>query len=79
MTIDVDDKLDDVVEREMVPDEEGEHVTTRIAHSGAHVSEIFSDPFGLRRMAAENGYADWRQWGFPGEVRERDAKKRRCE
>ena len=57
----------------------GDHVTTRNVHSGAHVSEIFSDPFGLRRMAAENGYADWDQWGFPGEVRGKDAKKRRRE
>ena len=57
----------------------GDHVTARNVHSGALVLEIFSDPFGLRRMAAENGYADWSQWGFPGEVREEDAKRRKCE
>jgi hypothetical protein len=48
----------------------GDHVTTRGAHSSAHMSQIFRDPFGLRRMAAENGDADWNQWAFPGSTLE---------
>ena len=53
----------------------GDRVTTQSSHSSAHVSEIFSDPFGLRRMAAENGYAGWNQWAFPDSTLE--SRKRR--
>ena len=33
----------------------GTSMSTRTLHSVAHESVYFSDPFGLRRMAAENG------------------------
>ena len=55
--------------------ERGDSITTRNVHSSAHVTEIFSDPFGLRRMAAENGYAGWNQWAFPDSTLE--SRKRR--
>ena len=42
---------------------QGTPVPPKTAHSYAHMSPFLGDPFGLRRIAAENGDPNWEGWG----------------
>jgi hypothetical protein len=56
----------------------GTSMSTRTLHSVAHESVYFSDPFGLRRMAAENGNAA-RVGANEAALLQFDAYAQRCE